>query len=53
MFTELNVPIAPGKTYAPTPTLEFFGITLDSIRMVVFFPNDKLTQARTRVGSWR
>jgi hypothetical protein len=36
MFTELDVPIAPGKTFASTQTLEFLGITLDSIQMPSF-----------------
>ena len=53
LFTELNVPITPGKTYAPTQTLEFLGITLDSIRMLALLPHDKLNQARTLLKNWR
>ena len=53
LFTELNVPIAPGKTYAPTQTLEFLGITLDSIRMLALLPDDKLNQARILLKNWR
>ena len=53
LFTELNVPIAPGKTYAPTQTLEFLGITLDSTRMLARLPDDKLDQARTLLQNWR
>ena len=30
LFTELDVPISPGKTYAPNQVLEFLGISLDS-----------------------
>ena len=30
LFTELNIPIAPGKTFTPSTFLEFMGILLDS-----------------------
>lgn len=53
LFTELNVPIAPGKTYAPSPVLEFLGITLDSIRMEARLPDDKLDRARLAVTIWK
>ena len=53
LFTELNVPIAPGKTYAPSQFLEFLRISLDSVNMVAFLPPDKLSQARTLLGRWR
>ena len=52
-FTELNVPIAPGKTYAPSQFLEFLGISLDSVNMVALLPPDKLSQARTLLARWR
>lgn len=53
LFTELDVPIAPGKTFAPSQTLEFLGITLDSVRMLAYLPQDKLSQARTLIENWR
>ena len=53
LFTELDVPIAPVKTFAPTQTLAFLGITLDSIHMLVLLPHEKLTQARTLLNNWR
>ena len=53
LFTELNVPIAPGKTYAPSQFLEFLGISLDSVNMVALLPPDKLSQARTLLARWR
>lgn len=53
LFTELDVPIAPGKTFAPSQTLEFLGITLDSVRMLAYLPQDKLSQARALIENWR
>ena len=53
LFTELNVPIAPGKTYAPSQFLEFLRISLDSVNMVALLPPDKLSQARTLLARWR
>ena len=29
-FTELDIPVAPGKTFPPTTSLEFMGVLLDS-----------------------
>ena len=46
LFTELDVPIAPGKTFAPTTCLEFMGILLDSNKMEARLPLDKLTRAK-------
>ena len=42
VFKNLNIPTAPGKTQGPSTTLEFMGITLDSIRMEARLPPDKL-----------
>ena len=53
LFTELNVPIAPGKTFAPSQSLEFLGITLDSVHMSALLPTDKLDRARTLLQTWR
>ena len=53
LFTELDVPIAPGKTYAPNQVLEFLGISLDSVRMIAYLPPDKLGQARSLLENWQ
>ena len=49
---ELNVPLAPNKTFRPSQVLEFMGITLDSIRMEARLPLDKLRNARSLLASW-
>ena len=46
LFSELNIPVAPGKTFAPTALLEFMGILLDSTRMEARLPFDKLIRAK-------
>ncbi|CAH3029009.1 unnamed protein product, partial [Porites evermanni] len=43
---ELNIPVAPCETFAPTTPLEFMGILLDSTRMEARFPLDKLIRAK-------
>ena len=53
LFTELNVPVAPGKTFAPSQSLEFLGITLDSARMLALLPTDKLDRARSLLQTWK
>ena len=52
LFEELNVPLAPNKTFRPTQVLEFMGITLDSVRMEARLPLDKLCHARSLLASW-
>ena len=52
LFTELDVPIAPGKTFAPTTCLEFMGILLDSNKMEARLPLDKLTRAKEALQQW-
>ena len=44
---ELGVPLAPGKTVAPTRVITFLGITLDTVLMEVRLPEDKLEKAKT------
>ena len=51
LFTELDVPIAPGKTFAPTTCLEFMGILLDSNKMEARLPLDKLTRVKRPCSS--
>ena len=52
LFTELNIPLAPNKTFRPTQVLEFMGITLDSVLMQARLPEDKLDNARVMLSSW-
>ena len=52
LFEELNIPIAPKKTFRPSTTLEFMGITLDSVLMQARLPGDKLLKARATLSSW-
>ena len=52
LFEELNIPIAPKKTFSPSTTLEFMGITLDSVLMQARLPGDKLLKARAMLSSW-
>lgn len=48
---DLGVPIAAGKTLGPLTTLQFAGITLDSITMQASLPEDKLAKCRDQLSS--
>ena len=52
LFTELNIPVAPGKTFAPATSLEFMGILLDSTRMEARLPLDKIIRAKRALQQW-
>ncbi|XP_068761877.1 uncharacterized protein [Montipora capricornis] len=52
LFTELNIPVAPGKTFAPATSLEFMGILLDSTTMEARLPLDKLIRAKQALQQW-
>ena len=52
LFTELNILLAPNKTFCPTQVLEFMGITLDCVQMQAWLPEDKLIRTRTRLSTW-
>ena len=52
LFTELNIPLAPRKTFRPTQVLDFMGITLDSVLMQARLPEDKLSCAHLLLSSW-
>lgn len=43
---ELGVPIAHNKTVAPTTNMTFLGLDIDTVRMVVKIPDDKLSKLR-------
>ena len=53
LFTDLGIPLAPGKTFRPSTELEFMGILLDSQKMEARLPDDKLSRLRTLIASWR
>ena len=50
LFTDLNIPIAPGKTFPACTCLEFMGILLDSNTMEARLPVDKLTRIQEALG---
>ena len=52
LCTERDVPIAPGKAFAPTTCLEFMGILLDPNKMEAHLPLDKLTRAKEALQQW-
>ena len=52
LFTELDIPLAPKKTFRPTQTMEFLGIILSSVLMQVRLPDDKLLNVRLMLSSW-
>ena len=52
LFTDLNIPIAPGKTFPACTCLEFMGILLDSNKMEAPLPVDKLTRSKEALGQW-
>ena len=53
LFTDLDIPLAPGKTFTPSTQLEFMGILLDSSLMEARLPDDKLTRLRSLVSAWQ
>ena len=52
LFTELDILVAPGKTFPPTTSLEFMGVLLDSIKMEARLPLDKLTRTKQALHEW-
>ena len=53
LFTDLDIPLAPGKTFTPSSQLEFAGILLASSLMEAKLPDDKLTRLRLLVSVWQ
>ena len=49
---QLGVPLAPDKTVRPTTSLQFLGITLDTVSMEARLPDEKLAQCRSRIRSF-
>ena len=52
LFAELNITIAPQKTFPVYTCLEFMGILLHSNKMEAHLPVDKLTRHRAVLGQW-
>ena len=52
LFTEFDIPIAPGKTFPPSTSLEFMGILLDSSTMEARLPQDKLAHTKQALHQW-
>lgn len=52
IFAELGVSIAPDKVKGPLTVLEFLGIILDSIKLELRLPHEKLTQLKRMVKQW-
>ena len=52
LFTDLNIPIAPGRTFPAYTCLEFMGILLDSNKMEARLQVDKLVCIQEAPGQW-
>ena len=52
LLEELNIPLAPKKTFHPTQCLEFMDLTLNSVRMAASLPDDKLYNAHLMLACW-
>lgn len=50
---DLDIPLASGKTFAPSTQLEFMGILLDSSQMEARLPDDKLNRLCSLVSAWQ
>lgn len=50
--SSLGVPLAAEKIEGPSTTLTFLGITIDTIKMEVRLPDDKLARIRHIVSDW-
>ena len=50
---ELGVTVAPQKTEGPVTSLSFLGILLDTERMELRLPNDKLIRLRALIHEWK
>lgn len=49
---ELGVPLALEKVDGPTTCLTFLGITLDTHKMEIRLPEDKLARTKIQISSW-
>ena len=51
-FAELGLPVAPSKLEGPATCLSFLGIEIDSEKMEVRLPQEKLANLKELVASW-
>ncbi|XP_070564682.1 uncharacterized protein [Ptychodera flava] len=49
---DLAIPIAPEKVEGPSPTMTFLGITLDTLKMTLCLPDDKLQDLLQTLPTW-
>ena len=49
---QLGVPVAPHKVEGPDTTLTFLGIELDTVKMELHLPQDKLSRLTSAIGEW-
>lgn len=49
---EIGIPIATDKTFPPAQTMEFLGITLDSVKLEARLPADKLSKCQHLIQSF-
>ena len=52
VFKQLGVPLAPEKIVGPTTGVVYLGIVIDSIRMEIRLPGDKLQDLCVELKSW-
>jgi hypothetical protein len=46
----LNVPIANEKSVGPTTVLEYLGLTIDTVNMLVKIPDDKILELKEKMS---
>ena len=47
---EIGVPLSPEKTVLPTQRISFLGLGIDTVRMIVFLPQDKRNSILSRLA---
>ena len=52
LFARLGVPLAKEKTEGPTTQIKFLGIEIDSMRMSLRLPDDKLGDISNLIQTW-
>ena len=52
LLADLNIPVAPRKTFPASTTLEFLGIRLDSDNMTASLSEDKYERLKVDLSSW-
>ena len=50
---KLGIPLAAEKQAGPSTTIEFLGITIDTIRQELRLPYDKLERLQSLLGEWK